>query len=80
MGIGSSIAVQGGDSGAGTLGGYVRLEKVGMTPKHCALTCHHVVVSKKSSPPSKWPLLPPLVSSFYNPDFAQGFTLMASLP
>lgn len=45
--IETSIAV--GDKklglGAGTLGGYVKLEKLGKAPKVCAMTCHHVVVA-----------------------------------
>lgn len=45
--IETSIAV--GDKklglGAGTLGGYVKLERLGKAPKVCAMTCHHVVVA-----------------------------------
>lgn len=51
VGIGASVARQGG--GTGTLGGYIQLNRPGMAPKVCALTCHHVVASSDVSPKGK---------------------------
>lgn len=51
VGIGASVARQGG--GTGILGGYIQLNRPGMVPKVCALTCHHVVASSDVSPKGK---------------------------
>lgn len=50
--IGASIALEDG-AGTGTLGGFVQVEKDGVQPKLCAMTCHHVVVERGVSSPGK---------------------------
>lgn len=47
--IGASMALRAGQVATGTLGGYVQLNKPGMAPKICALTCHHVVAPMEAS-------------------------------
>lgn len=51
-GIGASMAQQA-EGRTGTLGGYIPLNKPGMAPKICALTCHHVVAPSDASPKGK---------------------------
>lgn len=51
--MGSSLALSDEKAETGTLGGYVRLESPYMGHKVCALTCHHVLISKDSSSKGK---------------------------